>query len=118
MTKRLVIFAAALVMTTGAAMAQSTSSESTTTVTPSVEPPQARTLSESHSEKNVSPDGTRTTSSETTYRDSAGGVHESVTRTRQESRGIGHNDQKLVEHHHRIIRSTGRVGAAHSGTRN
>ncbi len=81
MTKLLVLFTATFVMTTGAAMAQSTSSESTTTVTPSLEAPQDRSLSESRSERVISPDGTRTNSSETTYRDSEGGVHERVTRT-------------------------------------
>lgn len=81
MNRLLGLYAAALVMATGAAMAQSTSSQTTTTVTPSFAAPPAGVLSESRSEKTVGPDGTQTNSSESTYRNGNGVSHDSVTRT-------------------------------------
>ena len=73
--------AVALALTTGAAVAQTTS-QTTTTVTPApvVAPPDG-TLSVTRSQKSIGPDGTQTNSDETTYRNSDGVADDTVTRT-------------------------------------
>jgi hypothetical protein len=79
----------ALAMTTGAAMAQTTTeTQTTTTVTPAlvapapllVAPP-VGTLSSTTTKKTIAPDGTETDKTETTYRNTDGVADDTMTRT-------------------------------------
>jgi len=73
--------ASAFAFTAGGALAQTTSSQSTTSVTPVAPAPPADTLSVTRSEKSTAPDGTQTNSNDTSYRNSQGSVTESSKRT-------------------------------------
>ena len=87
MSRLLLASAAALVMTMGVAMAQSTTTSQTTTtvtpsiVTPSIVAPPVGTLSTSRTTSTTSSDGTQTDSKETTYRNTNGVADDSMTRT-------------------------------------
>jgi hypothetical protein len=76
----------ALVLTTGVALAQTTtSSQTTTTVTPAEVPlivaPPAGTLSVTHTEKSVSSDGSTVDKTQTTYRNTNGVADDTMTKT-------------------------------------
>jgi hypothetical protein len=81
MTSYLLAGTVALGMMMGVATAQTTSSETTTTIapTPLVVPP--GTLSTTSTMKSVGADGTQTDSTRTTYRNSNGVAADSVTKT-------------------------------------
>jgi hypothetical protein len=81
MTKLLLAGAAALGMMTCAAMAQTTTLQSTTTTAPTPLAVPAGTLSTTSSEKSVGVDGTRTDSTKTTYGNTNGVASDSVTKT-------------------------------------
>ena len=82
MNKLLVASAVALALATGGAVAQTTSSEvTTTTVAPGIAAPPAGTLDVTRTQRTISPDGTRTNTDETTYHNSNGVADDSVTRT-------------------------------------
>jgi hypothetical protein len=86
MSKLLLTGAIALVMTTGMAVAQTTSSETTTTVRPapgmpaSVAPPPG-TLSVTRTDKTTTSDGVQTDKTESTYRNTNGVADDTVSRT-------------------------------------
>jgi len=83
MNRLLLASAAALLMTAGVAVAQPTSSITTTAVTPApvVMAPPVGTLSTTQTRKTTDFDGTQTDTSRTTYRNSNGVADDSVTRT-------------------------------------
>jgi hypothetical protein len=81
MTRILLAGAAALGMMTGVALAQSTTSETTTTSSPAYVVPPPGTLSSSTRSKSIAPDGTRTDSRGTTYRNTNGVASDSESRT-------------------------------------
>ncbi len=89
MNKYVALTSALFLMSTGAAMAQSSSYQSTTTVmtpgTPGVPGtvvgPTPGTLSVDRSQHTVAPDGTETTSKSTVYRNGAGVASQSETKT-------------------------------------
>jgi hypothetical protein len=80
MSKLLAAGVVALAMMTGIALAQTTSSQVTTTVTPVIVAPPAGTLSVTRTQRTTGPDGTQTNTSETTYQSSNGVADDSVTR--------------------------------------
>lgn len=71
----------ALALTSGVAMAQTTASEVTTTTTPVIVAPPEGTLSVTRTQKTIDPDGTQTSTHETTYHNTNGVADDSVTRT-------------------------------------
>ena len=84
MTRFLLATAAVLGLMTSIASAQTTTSQSTTTTTavpPVLIAPPAGTLSSTTTTKAVAPDGTRTDSTRSTYRNSNGVADDSMTRT-------------------------------------
>jgi len=81
MTRLLLAGAVALGMMTGVAFAQSTTSETTTTITPVIVAPPVGTLSSTTIRKSVDAAGTRIESTATTYRNTDGVAQDSVTRT-------------------------------------
>jgi hypothetical protein len=78
MNKILLAGAAALVMMTGVAVAQTSISQTTTTVYPAVGTPVAGTVSTTRTDNTINSDGTQTTSKETTYRNGNGVADDSV----------------------------------------
>jgi hypothetical protein len=81
MTRFLLAGATALGMLTGAAMAQTTTSQSTITTAPTPLVVPAGTLSTTSTVKSVGIDGTRTDSTKTTYGNTNGVASDSVTKT-------------------------------------
>jgi len=81
MNRLVIIGSMALLMPTGVALAQTTSSESSTTVTPSLAAPPAGTLSTTRTQKSIGPDGTQTRTNESTYRNSDGVADDTVRTT-------------------------------------
>jgi hypothetical protein len=81
MIKLLAAGAIALAMTTGIALAQTTTSQVTTTVTPVIVAPPPGTLSVTRTEKSTDLNGTQTNTNETTYHNSNGVADDTVTKT-------------------------------------
>ncbi len=81
MTRWILAGAAALGMMTGAAMAQTTTSETSTTTGPASLPVPTGTVSTTSTQKSIGFDGTRTDSAKTTYSNSDGVASDTLTKT-------------------------------------
>ena len=81
MTRFLLAGAMAFGMMSGIALAQSTTLQTTTTTAPVVLAPPTGTLSTSTSTKSIGPDGARTDTSGTTYRNSNGVASDTELKT-------------------------------------
>jgi hypothetical protein len=81
MTRLLLAGTAALSLMTGVALAQSVTSQTTTTTVPDVVAPPQGTLSTTTATKSIGVDGTRTETSGTTYRNSNGVASDSQSKT-------------------------------------
>ncbi len=101
MTRFLLAGAMAFGMMSGIALAQSTTLQTTTTTAPVVLAPPTGTLSTSTSTKSIGPDGARTDTSGTTYRNSNGVASDTEFEDDHLSAAAGRAfDHQQYQHHH------------------